>query len=279
MPELPEVETLARDLQRLLPGAAVDHAEVLWARSVAAPDAAGLIDQVAGREILSVGRRGKFVVLSLSGPLFLLIHLRMSGRLLVQPPGAAYDQHARAVVHLSDGRQLLFSDPRKFGRIYVTADLHAVTGGLGREPLDARFTLREFRSLLAGRRGALKPLLLRQDVLAGLGNIYADEVLFAAGLHPRRKADGLFPAEEQRLYRSIRTVLRRAIHNRGTTLPDSRYRDAEGRPGAHQERLCVYQRHGEPCVRCGTPIERSVIAQRGTHYCPNCQRETADCTG
>ncbi len=272
MPELPEVETLARHLHGLLVGAVLARVEVLWPRSIALPEADDFVRQVPGLRIEGVGRRGKFIVFALSGGVHLLIHLRMSGQVCVAPAGTAPDGHARVVFDLADGRRLIFSDTRKFGRMYLTRDVHAVTGKLGVEPLAEDFRVADLCTLLAGRRGALKPLLLRQDLLAGLGNIYADEALFAARLHPQRKADTLTPGEVRRLYTAIRRLLAQAIHSRGSTLRDSRYRDAEGRPGEFQERLCVYQRRGEPCVRCGTPIERTVVSQRGTHYCPHCQK-------
>jgi formamidopyrimidine-DNA glycosylase len=196
----------------------------------------------------------------------------MSGQLRVEPATMQPDSHARVVFHLVDGRQLIFSDTRKFGRIYLTPDPEQVAGSLGPEPLGEEFTPASFLESLTRRKGALKPLLLNQTFLAGLGNIYTDEALFAAGLHPLRKASSLTPAEAERLYVAIRAVLQCAIGSRGTTLPDARYRDAEGNPGGNQQNLCVYQRCGEPCVRCGTPIERIVVGQRGTHYCPSCQK-------
>ena len=272
MPELPEVETLARDLRRLLLGAVFARGDVLWPRSVALPDADEFARDLPGHAILNVGRRGKYLQIALSGPIYLLIHLRMSGQLRVEPATTQPDGHARVVFHLGDGRQLIFSDARKFGRMYLTPDPGQVTGGLGPEPLGEEFTPASFSELLTRRKGALKPLLLNQTFLAGLGNIYTDEALFAAGLHPLRKASSLTPAEAECLYVAIRAVLQRAIGSRGTTLPDARYCDVEGNPGGNQQNLCVYQRCGEPCVRCGTPIERIVVGQRGTHYCPNCQK-------
>nr|MBC7245303.1 bifunctional DNA-formamidopyrimidine glycosylase/DNA-(apurinic or apyrimidinic site) lyase [Chloroflexota bacterium] len=271
MPELPEVETLAVDLRRLLTGAEFANVEVLWPKSVAMPAVDEFVRQVPGRKVLDVSRRGKFLVLSLSGPSFLLIHLRMSGHVRVEPTTEPVDGHARLIFHLSDGRRLLFSDPRKFGRVYWTTDLNLVLGDLGPEPLSADFTAQDFVKLLSAHRGVLKPLLLNQTVLAGLGNIYTDEALFAASLHPLRKASTLSAAEGERLYWAIREVLQQAIHNRGTTLTDERFRDAEGRPGSHAQHLCVYRRVGEPCPRCGTPIERITVGNRGTHFCPRCQ--------
>ena len=272
MPELPEVETLARDLRPLLVGAKFADVEVRWPRTVALPAAEEFARQLPGHEILDVGRRAKFLLLSLSGPCYLLIHLRMSGQVRVEPGTTLPDNHVRLIFHLADGRQLIFSDTRKFGRVYLLDDPSIVLGHLGPEPLADDFTVDAFADLLSRRKGALKPLLLNQRFLAGLGNIYTDEALFVAGLHPLRKADTLSGGEVRRLYAAIRQVLQRAIGNRGTTLADGRYRDAQGQPGHNRESLLVYHRQGEPCLRCGTPIQRIVVAGRGTHFCPTCQR-------
>jgi formamidopyrimidine-DNA glycosylase len=247
--------------------------ETRWSRTVAVPTAEELAEQLPGRSVVDVSRRGKFLVVSLSDSSYLLIHLRMSGQLRVEPASCSPDDYARLILQLSDGRQLVFSDTRKFGRVYWTRDLGAVVGDLGPEPLAESFALRDFNAALARRRGALKPLLLNQRFLAGLGNIYADEALFVARLHPLRKADSLTAEEVARLYQAIRTVLGQAIDSRGTTLDDKRYLDAEGWPGSYGERLRVYRRVGEPCLRCGEPIERIVVAGRGTHVCPGCQND------
>lgn len=271
VPELPEVETLARDLRRLLRNAEISRVEARWARTVAVPGADELTKRLPGHKILDVHRRGKFLILSLSGPSYLMIHLRMSGQLRVEPGMCEPDPYARLILHLADGRQLIFSDTRKFGRVYWTMDPDLVLGSLGPEPLAQDLTLDSFATLLSSRRGMIKPLLLNQGFLAGLGNIYTDEALFLAGLHPRRKANSLSHSEVERLYGAIRQVLRQAIAGRGTTLADERYLDAEGSPGSYGERLCVYRRAGEPCTRCGVPLERIVVSGRGTHICPNCQ--------
>ncbi len=271
VPELPEVETLARDLRRLLCDAEISGVEARWARTVAVPCADELTKRLPGHKILDVRRRGKFLILSLSGPSYLMIHLRMSGQLRVEPGTCEPDPYARLILHLADGRQLIFSDTRKFGRVYWTTDPGLVLGSLGPEPLAQDLTVDDFATLLSSRRGMLKPLLLNQGFLAGLGNIYTDEALFLAGLHPRRKANTLSHAEVERLYGAIRQVLRQAIAGRGTTLSDERYLDAEGSPGTYAERLRVYRRAGEPCTRCGATLERIVVAGRGTHICPDCQ--------
>jgi formamidopyrimidine-DNA glycosylase len=270
MPELPEVETIARGLHASLPGRTITDAAVRWAPTIACPSVSQFKKQVVGRQVRSVGRRGKYVILALDRG-YLLIHLKMSGRLYLVPKGQAWEKHEHTTFDLDDGHQLRFWDVRKFGRVYLVEEPEQVTGGLGPEPLDDDLTLEDFRQRLAGRSGRLKSLLLNQAFLAGLGNIYADEALFRAGLHPLRSARLLIVPEEERLYEAIRSVLRQAIADRGTTLGDGGYVDAGGRAGDYQERIAVYGRTGEPCIRCQTPIERLVIGGRSSHFCPCCQ--------
>lgn len=270
MPELPEVETVARGLQGALAGRTIIGMAALWPRTIAFPMLDEFERRIIGRQVASVGRRGKYVVISLDKG-FLLIHLKMSGRLRVLPADEARDEHTHTLFDLDDGRQLHFQDVRKFGRVYLVDDPEQVTSELGPEPLADAFSLDAFRQLLARRTGRLKSLLLNQQFLAGIGNIYADESLFVARLHPLRKADSLVPAEQARLYTAIRTVLSRAIAGRGTTLDDSGYVDAEGRAGVYQEQIAVYGRAGQPCLACQTPIERMVLGGRSTHFCPKCQ--------
>jgi formamidopyrimidine-DNA glycosylase len=270
MPELPEVETVVRGLRGLLLGRTITGAAVDWPRTVAFPSANEFERHIAGRRIESVSRRGKYVVAELDRG-FLLIHLKMSGRLRIGSGWEPPDRHTRILFNLDDGRQLRFQDARKFGRVYLVDDPAQVVGKLGPEPLAADFTLDSFRRLLARRSGRLKPLLLNQAFLAGLGNIYADEALFAAHLHPLRQVDSLLPEEQAHLYESIRTVLSQAITGRGTTLDDYGYTDADGQAGTYQEQIAVYGRKGEPCLRCGAPIERIVIGGRSSHFCRRCQ--------
>jgi formamidopyrimidine-DNA glycosylase len=282
MPELPEVETVARDLRRhLLPdatgaetdgralGPTITGARVLWARTLRAGDEDAFWEGVAGRRIEAVGRRGKQLVVDLSGGAFLTIHLKMTGQLFVVPAATPVDPYLRLVLSLDDGRELRFRDIRKFGRVglYV-ADDHPFDD-VGPEPLDPRFTVREFRTRIRARRGRLKPLLVDQSFVAGVGNIYADEALWRARLHPLRTARSLRPADEGRLYRHLREVLSEAIVRRGSSIDDYTAPDGDG---SMQERLDVYQRTGEPCRRCGRPIRRIVIGIRSTHFCSFCQR-------
>jgi formamidopyrimidine-DNA glycosylase len=270
VPELPEVETVARELDELLANRTFTGATVYWSRTLAHPSVDEFQQALPGRRVLSVARRGKYVVLNLDRG-YLLVHLKMSGRLRVCPGGEPLDKHIHAVLTLDDGRQLCFHDVRKFGRMYLVSGIEEVTTSLGPEPLDDDFSLDDFCRLLERRSGRLKSLLLNQEFLAGVGNIYADESLFAARLHPLRKADSLSPDEQARLYHAIRSVLCRAVESRGTTLDDGGYRDASGRSGAFQAQIAVYGRTGLPCLVCDTPVERLVLGGRSTHFCPQCQ--------
>jgi formamidopyrimidine-DNA glycosylase len=282
VPELPEVETVARDLRGLVVGATITGAHGNWPRTIAShPTIEAFAADVAGRRVEAVGRRAKLVVIELSGGAVLTIHLKMTGQLFVVPAGSPADRHVRAALALDDGREIRFRDVRKFGRIGLwprdpaTGTVLAREGGAalfadhGPEPLDDAFTLGIFRARLRSRRGRLKPLLLDQGFVAGIGNIYADEALWRARLHPLRTAATLRPPHEARLYRALRAVLAEAVERRGSSIDD--YTAPEG-DGSMQERLEVYQRTGQPCPRCGRPIRRVVVAARATHLCTWCQR-------
>ncbi len=281
MPELPEVETVARDLRPRILGATITGARCSWARTLRTHTPEAFAEAVAGRRVEGVSRRAKLVVVELSGDAALTIHLKMTGQLFVVPADAPEDPYVRLVLELADGREVRFRDIRKFGKIGlygrdpVTGELVAEVGGaavfagLGPEPLDDAFTLRAFRRRLRRRSGRLKPLLLDQSFVAGVGNIYADEALWAARLHPLRTAGTLHPADERRLYDAVRTILAEAIERRGSSIDDYTAPDGDG---SMQERLQVYQRTGEPCPRCGRPIKRIVIGARSTHFCSWCQR-------
>jgi formamidopyrimidine-DNA glycosylase len=234
---------------------------------------AELAAALPGQRITAVERRGKYLLLRLAAGGALLIHRKMSGNLLLRPAERPWQRHTHLVLVLEGGSALHFVDPRKFGRLYYFAD-DAELGGflgarLGPEPL-GDLTPGGLAALLAGRRRQLKPLLLDQSFLAGLGNLYTDETLWQARLHPARTAESLSRAEVGRLWQAIREVLERAIERRGTTLND--YVGALGEPGENQHFLEAYGRAGQPCRRCATPIERLLIAQRGTWLCRRCQR-------
>lgn len=270
MPELPEVETVVRGLRSLLIGRTIVGVSVGWLRTIARPEVDQFSEEIVGRRITSIGRRGKYVVIRLDRG-YLLVHLKMSGQLLVVPAVEPKDKHVHLLFDLDQRWQLRFRDVRKFGRVYLLEEPSEITAGLGPEPLSEDFTLAEFRRLLAPRWGRLKPLLLNQHFLAGLGNIYADEALYASCLHPLRRADSLTPDEQARLYDAIRAVLNHAVESRGTTLSDGGYTDARGEVGAYQEQITVYGRAGEPCLRCQTSIKRIAIGGRSAHFCPHCQ--------
>jgi formamidopyrimidine-DNA glycosylase len=284
MPELPEVETIRREL-RGDPTLAIREgdrhgagtrepillqriqgAQLFWERTLAEPAPGEFYRRVLGQTIREIGRRGKFLLLHLDRDA-LLFHLRMSGDLLVEPAGAPLAPHHRLVLDLDGDRRLAFNDPRKFGRAWLVADPRAVLADLGPEPLDAAFTPDELHSRLLAHRRQLKPLLLDQTFLAGLGNIYADEALHLARLHPLALSSDLDYAAAERLWAAIRQVLEEAIARQGASI------DRAYRGGDFQNYFRVYSRSGEPCPNCGTPIARIVVGQRGTHFCPNCQNK------
>ncbi|NLG29367.1 MAG: DNA-formamidopyrimidine glycosylase [Chloroflexi bacterium] len=271
MPELPEVESIARRLTERLVGRCIASVEVRWAGAVDRPAVDAFVNKLSGQRVRAVQRRGKFVIIELDGRA-LLVHLRMAGRLLMCPatqPELLQDPYVRALFRLDDGSVLVFRDVRKFGRLYLVQDPAELVGQLGPEPLTDAFTPEALSACLRRKR-QLKPLLLDQHVLAGLGNIYTDEALWAAQLHPLRSADSLSADEVARLHEAIRAVLRHAIDDGGTTLRD--YRGCDGEPGEHQYALAVYGRRAQPCPRCGAAVERIVVGQRGTHLCPICQK-------
>jgi len=270
MPELPEVETVVRDLCPCLVGRTFADVQVRWAGTIRNPTPEAFAAQLAGRRILDLARRGKYIIMTLSEGWYLLLHLRMSGQLFLGEPVPERQRHVRLVFYFDDGSCLYFVDQRKFGRVYLTRDPAEVIGKLGPEPLGEDFSLQAFTDMIRRRKGLIKPLLLNQFLIAGIGNIYADEALFAAGIHPCRRAHTLTAEETGRLYDAVRQVLQQGIANHGTTL-DS-FSDAHGRAGSNQQSLTVFRRTDKACPCCGAPIERIVVGGRGTHYCARCQR-------
>ena len=270
MPELPEVETIARILrlggreQPALVGRRILGANLLWERTLAEPSSAEFVPRLTGQVIEDIGRRGKFLYFRLTRD-WLLYHLRMSGDLLVRPAGTPGETHDRLVLELDDDIQLVFNDARKFGRVWLVDEVDRVVGSLGPEPLDEGLTAESLFSRLHATHRQIKPLLLDQTFLAGLGNIYVDEALNLAKLHPLTPANRLTMEQAGRLLESIRTVLRDGIARNGASI------DWVYRGGDFQNYFRVYQRTGEPCPECGTPIARIVVGQRGTHFCPQCQ--------
>lgn len=274
MPELPEVETTVRLLRPMLEGRRIRGGRVLWPGTLAGRDPADFLAALEGARMLRLRRRAKFVVADLGrgdGPAgALLVHLRMSGRLVLTEHGRGAGPYERLRLRLDRG-WLHFIDVRKFGRVLHCRDPEEVLGPLGPEPLDRSFSVEALAALLHGRRRMLKPLLLDQTVVAGLGNIYVDEALHRARLHPLVPAASLSRRAVLRLHRGIRSTLRDAIRREGSSF-DTFYRTPAGRPGRFQESFRVYGRAGRPCRACGRTIRRLVVAQRGTHVCLRCQR-------
>ena len=275
MPELPEVETVVRELRkgsegrgRSVVGQIITGVTVKWPRHIALPSVRELKRRLRGQKIESVTRRGKYLVFNLSRDV-MLIHLKMSGDLVVVNGKSPRDKHTHTIFHFGSGYSLRFTDTRKFGKVFLVRRMEDVTGPLGPEPLERGFTTKKLGAMLAARRRALKPLLLDQTFIAGLGNIYTDEALHLAKLHPLRRSDSLKPEEVRALWRGIRRVLQTGLRHNGASI------DWVYRGGGFQNYFKVYDRAGEPCFNCGTPIRRTVVGQRGTYFCPHCQKRKA----
>ena len=284
MPEMPEVETIVRALRKRIVGQMVADVEVEWPRSIALSSPDTFSRQVIGRRVVEVTRRGKFTIIHLAPCKSMVVHMGMTGHLVVDEehdPRALEknhrDRHTRVLIQFASGKALRFRDARKFGRIYLVDDPCDVPllRDLGPEPLSSAFTPQVLGELLHRHRRQVKPLLLDQRFLAGLGNIYVDESLWQARIHPQALTHKLTAHQVLSLHRAIRKVLTQAIRNRGTTLRD--YRDPQDEPGDNQWSLSVYGLHGEQCKRCGQIIQRAMVGGRSTHYCPACQPYT--CAG
>jgi len=264
MPELPEVETVVRQLRQPCVGQRIADVTLRWPRHIATLSPRQFKSRIRDQKIQSLHRRGKYLVFSLTND-FLLIHLKMSGDLQVLPKATPRGKHAHTIFHFANDQELRFSDTRKFGRVYLVADPEEVTGPLGPEPLARNFTAGKLFNILTARHRPLKPLLLDQTVIAGVGNIYADESLNRARLHPQKRSDSLTRAEARTLWRSLRHTLNLAIRHNGSSI-DTLYRGGE-----HQNYFRAYDREGEPCYNCGAPIQRIVLGGRSTHFCSDCQ--------
>ena len=266
MPELPEVETVVRGLRGPLVNRTFTGITVLWPKAINTPSVAEIKQRLPGQRIEAINRRAKYLRFELSGGDTLFLHLKMSGNLLVEPADDPLDPHVRTIFDLDNSHQLRFRDTRKFGRVYLVDDPDIVIGKLGPEPLADDFTANDFKALFRNRKGKLKPLLLNQEFIAGIGNIYADESCFAAGVDPRRQVNTLSDEELGKLYHAIRQALNHGIMRKGASLDDV-YRGGE-----FQNHFQVYGRTGENCSQCGTPIQRVVLGGRSTHFCPQCQQ-------
>jgi formamidopyrimidine-DNA glycosylase len=278
MPELPEVETVRRGLERFVVGRRIDGVEVGRDRVVRRTSAEAFVHGLSGTTDEAAKRRGKYLLMPLDSGDEKMVHLRMTGQVHVARAGADRPAHTHVVAHLDDGTEMWFVDPRTFGEVVVfdpgniAAEAPDVAA-LGVDPIVDEFTVATLRRVLRGRHRMLKPLLLDQHEIAGIGNIYADEILHAARLRPERMSDELSHTSERRLHRSIVDILGAAIAAGGSTLGDNQYVDLFGRSGSYQDDHKVYGRAGERCVTCGVGwVRRTVSAQRSTHFCARCQR-------
>ncbi|NLY53742.1 MAG: DNA-formamidopyrimidine glycosylase [Firmicutes bacterium] len=272
MPELPEVETVRRSLLAHLPGLTITGVDVRLPRLIKYPAVSEFTTELKGQTFLDIQRRGKYLKFIMSGGQTLVIHLRMTGQLRYACPDNPLPRHTHVIFNLSDGWELRFTDMRQFGAMYLAshAEIGQVAGmdRLGWEPLE-HFPLAEFCQELARRSAKIKSLLLNQHFIAGIGNIYADEGLFAAGIHPEQPAKSLTAEQGERLHTALVQVLRAGVQMRGTSFSD--YVDGLGRSGDFQHQLAVYGREGQACPRCGTQIQRIKVSGRSSHFCPCCQ--------
>jgi formamidopyrimidine-DNA glycosylase len=271
MPELPEVETTRRDLEARVSGRTV--VDVVMDRLGVAParglSPAEMEDALRGRRIEALSRRGKYLIAHLDGGDALVLHRRMTGNLVLRDPAAAPEPFTRAVLRLDDGAELRWIDQRRFGTWTLVPDPAAAMPGIGPEPLDDGWTADDLAAALSGRRAPVKAVLLDQRRVAGLGNIYVDESLHRAGIHPGRLAGSLTTEEVARLHAAVRQVLRRAIELQGSSARN--HRGGYGQSGTMQDEWRVYHRDGSPCSACGATIRKLRVAGRGTHICPTCQ--------
>lgn len=271
MPELPEVETVKNELMPHVVGRKLTGITLLWEGIVKQPSAKDFRSHLLGQQITGLARHGKYLVVTLAGDDSLIIHLKMSGSLLVGLDSSEPPKYTRAVIHLDNGTNIFFRDPRKFGAMWLVADKNTIVGKLGPEPLEADFTPQVLAQRLSGRTAPIKALLCDQSVIAGIGNMYADEALFAARIHPLRSGGSLSPDEIERLHNAIQQILRSAIGNKGASIVN--YLRPGGELGTAHFEFKVAHGRGKDCPICGGPIQRITVRNRGTYFCPKCQPE------
>ncbi|ASA20336.1 DNA-formamidopyrimidine glycosylase [Paenibacillus donghaensis] len=274
MPELPEVETVRRTLKALITGKQIQHVTVRLPRIIQRPDdIQAFANLLAGHTIMDVERRGKFLRFILDG-LVMVSHLRMEGRYGLYLQGDVLDKHTHVVFHFTDGTELRYHDVRQFGTMHLFQtgeDLQLKPlAKLGQEPLDPSFTLERFKEIVSSKSTKIKPLLLNQEYIVGIGNIYVDESLHLAGIHPETGAKALSDEQLEHLHQAIVSTLTEAVAAGGSSVKS--YVNGQGESGTFQQQLLIYGRKNQPCTTCGTMIEKTVVAGRGTHYCPSCQR-------
>ena len=273
MPEMPEVEIIRRYLDTVLGGQKIMKLDILLPRQIKWPQPESYRAMAIGRTICAMNRRGKYLIMELDNGNELIFHLRMTGRLVFEPDGKPKDSYARLLFYLDGGGVLVYGDTRTLGAVYALAPgerwrIHGLDT-MGPEPLSPAFTPEYLYQLVQGKKTVIKSLLLNQKYIGGIGNIYDDEALFLAGIHPARHAGSLTREECLRLYQAINSVIEAGIKDGGTTFRD--YQNGKGGQGNHQEHLFVYNRKGKPCRKCGTLIEKTTLGGRGTHFCPACQ--------
>ena len=274
MPELPEVETIKNELLPHIIGRRVAGVTLFWEGLVRRPSVEEFYSRLVGQRLTGLARRGKYLIFSLTSGEVLIIHLRMTGSLLVGQDSSEPPKYTRAIIHLDKDINIFFRDPRKFGVMWLVEDVGSVVGKLGPEPLEAGFTPQVLAQRLTNRTAPIKALLSDQTFIAGIGNMYTDEALFAAGVHPLRLGGSLSPEEVERLHRAIQQVLWSAIGNKGASVEN--YFRPDGTLGtAHFQFQVAHRLSGEFCPVCGTPIERIPIRNRGSYFCPKCQPEKA----
>lgn len=276
MPELPEVETVVKGLRPIVEDKIITDVEIRVEDLIGYPEdnIDKFKEELIGSSICAVDRRGKYIIFELDIDKNMIIHLRMTGKLLVSEVEKYRDKHTHVIFSLDDGQEIRFNNVRKFGRIYLIDPDHPEQAGgfaeLGPEPLSEDLSLEKFKKLFENRRGIIKSLLMNQKFIAGIGNIYADEILFLSGIRPDRTADTLTDMEKEKIYFNMRDILKKGILYGGTTFSD--YVNAFGQEGSFQVELRVYQKEGEECFKCGAPIEKTKIGGRSTYYCPKCQK-------
>ena len=271
MPELPEVETIKTELSPRIVGHRITGVTLFWDRIVRQPSVEEFCSRLIGQEITGVARRGKYLILDLTSNEVLIIHLKMSGSLLLKPASAEPDKFISAIIYLDKETALHFRDPRKLGAMWLVEDKNTIVGKLGPEPLEADFTPQLLAQLLNSRTAPIKALLCDQNFIAGIGNMYADEALFSARIHPLRSGKSLSQDEIEHLHHTIQQVLRSAINDKGASV--NTYFRPGGELGTAHFQFRVAHRGGKPCPVCGTPIERIPIRNRGSYFCPECQPE------
>ena len=267
MPELPEVETIKNELLPHVIGHTITGVTLLDEKIARQPSAEEFCSHLTGQKITGVSRRGKYLIFDLASGEALIIHLKMSGSLLLKPP----ERFIRAILHLDGGTKLHFRDPRKFGAMWLVADKNAIISKLGPEPMETDFTPKILAQRLSGRTAPIKALLCDQSFVAGIGNMYADEALFSARIHPLRSGKSLSQEEIERLHRAIQQVLATAITNKGASVEN--YFRPNGQIGTAHFQFKVAHRQGESCPTCGMPLERIPVRNRGSYFCPKCQPE------